>query len=162
MAHNRYQGPAFGNRGGGRRRSSAVTNDLTQFDAENHSGLFHNRSNLSAVDSRISENNHRNISNESNMSNRSNKATSIRSANKHYLHGEHAEHIAPLHDPTGRPLRRHGTETIGDLILHPLKELQLHQKRAGAYETEKNEWNEKHPESIAFRNDLVKLEEPIM
>lgn len=163
MAHNRYQGPVFGNRGGGRRRSSAVTNDISLFSAENNSGLLHNRSNLSAVDSsRISESNHRNITNESNMSNVSNSTPSIRSNNRHQLHGNHKEHILPLHDPSGKPLRRHGTETFGDLFLHPLKEFQLHQKRMDAYEAEKNEWNEKHPESIASKHDPLNLEEPIM
>ncbi|KAG2210299.1 hypothetical protein INT47_003284 [Mucor saturninus] len=160
MAHNRYQGPVFGGRNG-RRRSSAATHEISHYDAENHSGLFHNRSNLSAVDSRISETSQRNMANESYMSN--NNASSIRSASvRGQLHGEHGAHIAPYHDPAGKPLRRHGTETIGDLLLHPLKELQLHQKRVDAYEAEKNQWNEKHPESIASKHDIVNLEEPII
>lgn len=156
MAHNRFQGPNFGGRNG-RRPSAAATHEIT----EDHGGLFHNRSTLSVVDSRISETSHRNIADESNMSNRSHILPSIRSAKKPHLHGEREERIAPYHDPMGRPLRRHGTETIGDLLLHPLKELQLHHKRADAYETEKKEWNEKHPESIVSIRD-IEPEESVM
>jgi hypothetical protein len=61
--------------------------------------------------------------------------------------------IKPLHDPAGKPLRRYATETIGDIIMHPIKEMQLFHKRNEAYEAEKNAWNEKHPESIASNRD---------
>lgn len=160
MAHNRYQCPSFGGRTG-RRRSSVATHDINHYDTENHSGLFQNRSNLSVVDSRISEPSQRNMANDSYISN--NNVSSIRSNSvRGRIHGERGAHIKPYHDPTGKPLRRHGTETIGDLLLHPLKELQLHQKRVDAYEAEKNQWNEKHPESIASEHDIVNPEEPIM
>lgn len=53
------------------------------------------------------------------------------------------DHITPFHDPAGKPLRRHGTETFGDIIMHPIKELQLHHKRAEAYQAEKEVWDEK-------------------
>jgi hypothetical protein len=159
--HNRgYQGPAF-NRSG-RRRPSAIPDDEL---AAVEGGLITNRSNISTItehsnhggrrSSHLNTNAHI-ISNESAISRRSGAGdcrNSIRSGG-YRTQGEHGEVIAPLHDPAGKPLRRHGTETIGDLLLHPLKELKMHQKRTEAYEAERNSWNEKHPESIASRKDI--------
>lgn len=54
------------------------------------------------------------------------------------------DHISPLHDPAGKPLRRHGTETIGDIIMHPIKELQMHHQRTEAYQAEKEVWDKTH------------------
>lgn len=54
---------------------------------------------------------------------------------------------SPLHDKTGRPLRRHGTETFGDLMLHPIKELELHRKRVQQYEEERARWEKEHPDA---------------
>jgi hypothetical protein len=83
----------------------------------------------------------------------------------HFQHHprQHDHAVTPLHDPAGKPLRRHGTETIGDVLLHPFKELKLHHQREEAYELERREWNEKHPESAASVNDVENLnEESIM
>ncbi|KAG1408969.1 hypothetical protein G6F60_001029 [Rhizopus arrhizus] len=79
---------------------------------------------------------------------RSTKGSSHLDTKKHHtaLRRNHTE-INPLHDPKGRPLRRHGTETIGDVILHPFKELKLLRQRQEAYDQEKRDWNEKHKES---------------
>jgi hypothetical protein len=165
MAHqNRgYQGPAFATSRAGRRPSYVIPNeDDNELDVENGDGFLHNRSNISAAESRLSAHNNRGILSESNISHRTNNTTGDRSMQRNKLHGKHGDHIAPLHDPAGKPLRRHGTETIGDLLLHPLKELQLHHKRFEAYEHEKKGWNEKHPESIASVEDIDKMEEPVM
>lgn len=79
---------------------------------------------------------------------RSTKGSSHLDTKKHHtaLRRNHTE-INPLHDPKGRPLRRHGTETIGDVILHPFKEFKLHRQRQEDYDQEKRDWNEKHKES---------------
>ncbi|KAG1150103.1 hypothetical protein G6F37_005372 [Rhizopus arrhizus] len=79
----------------------------------------------------------------------------------HFQHHprQHDHAVTPLHDPAGKPLRRHGTETIGDVLLHPFKELKLHHQREEAYELERREWNEKHPESAASINDVENLNE---
>lgn len=157
MAHNRYQGPSFGTRG---RRPSAIPSENYQtprIDTES----FYNRSNISATESRISETHPQLTLHESNISHRSNNTMSNRSAMRR-LHGENGPHISPYHDPHGKPLLRHGTETIGDVLLHPLKEFQRHTKRAGAYQAEKNEWNEKHPDVIAEEGDIDTYEESIM
>ncbi|KAI9276379.1 bacterial low temperature requirement A protein-domain-containing protein [Sporodiniella umbellata] len=69
----------------------------------------------------------------------------------------HEQLVTPLHDPAGKPLKRHGTETIGDVLLHPLKEMRLHHQREEAYESEKREWNEKHPEAAASAADIENL-----
>lgn len=89
-----------------------------------------------------------------------NEARSLR-RHSHFQHHpqHHKDVIAPLHDPAGKPLRRHGTETIGDVLLHPLKEMKLHHQRMEAYEKEKKEWNEKHPESIASDKDIEGMKE---
>ncbi|KAG1473978.1 hypothetical protein G6F56_000637 [Rhizopus delemar] len=71
----------------------------------------------------------------------------------------HDQIVTPLHDPTGKPLKRHGTETIGDVLLHPFKELRLHHQREEAYESEKREWNEKHPDAAASALDIENLKD---
>ncbi|CAO3606936.1 unnamed protein product [Mucor hiemalis] len=161
MAHNRYQGPSFGANRGGRRPSAAISHNEDFLDVDNESGFIHNRSNISATESHRSNAHSRIIPNESNFSHRSNVTSGNRSL-RNEIHGEHRDQVTPLHDPAGKPLRRHGTETIGELLLHPLKELQLHAKRSEAYEAERTEWNEKHPESIASKKDIDLIEEPII
>lgn len=52
--------------------------------------------------------------------------------------------IAPLHDKDGKPIRTHGPETFGDIMLHPFKELDLHRRRVSLFESEKKDWKEKH------------------
>lgn len=167
MAQNRgYQGPAFGHRGvGGRQRQSLQPDDELALEA----GYISNRSNLSATTERStdgarrpSHTSHINF-NESNITSRSAGAgaSSIRSGVR--VHTNEHEAVSPLHDPAGKPLRRHGAETVGDVLLHPLKEFQLHQKRAEAYEAEKTAWNEKHPDTIASVQDVENLaDEPIV
>ncbi|GAA5798003.1 bacterial low temperature requirement A protein-domain-containing protein [Helicostylum pulchrum] len=160
MVHNRYQGPSFGNRG---RRPSAIPSEHYQtprIDVD-PAESFYNRSNISATESRISETHPQLTLHESNISHRSNNTMSNRSAMRR-LHGENGPHISPLHDLHGKPLVRHGTETIGDVILHPLKEFQRHTKRTEAYQAEKNEWNEKHPDVIAEEGDINTYEESIV
>ncbi|KAI8082476.1 bacterial low temperature requirement A protein-domain-containing protein [Gilbertella persicaria] len=146
----RYQGPSFGfsARKDGRQRQSIASNDEFLNVDE-------------AARSRISSDSQRRPSQQSyqsralsNRSRHSDVEDGTRSLNfHHHQHQPHytnrTEAIEPLHDPAGKPLRRHGTDTIGDLLLHPLKELQLHHKRAEAYKVEKKAWDEKHPDSIA-------------
>ncbi|KAL7315648.1 hypothetical protein PS15m_004838 [Mucor circinelloides] len=167
MAQNRgYQAPAFGYRGtGGRQRQSLQPDDEVALEA----GYISNRSNLSTTSERSNAGERRpshtshQMANESHFSNRSGGAgaSSIRSGIR--IHTNEHDVVAPLHDPAGKPLRRHGTETIGDVLLHPLKEFQLHQKRTEAYETEKTDWNEHHPESIASVKDVNNMtDEPVV
>ena len=162
MAQNRgYQGPAF-SAGRNGRRPSHFSNDENHLGVDSEGGYLQNRSNLSATESRASNTNRRSLLNESGFSHRSNAtAGDSRSIRRHDANLEHSDKVTPLHDPAGKPLRRHGTETIGDLLLHPLKELQLHTKRFEAYEAEKQEWNEKHPESIASAKDVNNTQEPM-
>jgi hypothetical protein len=157
-----YQGPAF-NRNG-RRRPSAILDDEPIVEDE----LINNRSHISIVTEHSNNNGRRSshlnanssiiVGNESNISRtRSNGgASSIRSGG-YRTQGGQDEIVAPLHDPLGKPLLRHGTETIGDLLLNPLKEFQLHQKRNAAYEVERASWNEKHPASIASKKDVDQI-----
>lgn len=168
MAHqNRgYQAPAFGASRMGRRPSALSEEEDTVQQLDVESSGIHNRSNISAAESRaesrFSTSRNRGTLNESHMSHRSNNTAANRSLKQGRVHGAHGDHIAPYHDPAGKPLRRHGTETIGDILCNPIRELQLHQKRFQAYENEKKEWNEKHPESIASVEDIDKVEEPVM
>ncbi|KAI7866721.1 bacterial low temperature requirement A protein-domain-containing protein [Spinellus fusiger] len=62
--------------------------------------------------------------------------------------------IKPKHDPAGRPLRRHGTETFGEVFLHPLKELDMHRQRIQAFESEDKEFCEKHPDKTNVEDTL--------
>lgn len=161
MSQNRaYQGPSFGANRGARRPSAVRSNaDDNYLDVENDNGFLSNRSNISTAESRTSRRSQQHgLKNESNFSHHSHVTTGTQ---RQEFHGDHPERVAPLHDPAGKPLRRHGTETIGELLLHPLKELQLHTKRTEAYEVEKTEWNEKHPESIASKKDIDHTEEPM-
>ncbi|KAI9023541.1 bacterial low temperature requirement A protein-domain-containing protein [Phycomyces nitens] len=103
------------------------------------------------------------------MVNNSQKASSTRSSKKdivgtHHNHGHHGHHghhnifdqvTAPTHDPAGRPLRRHGTETFGDVLLHPIRELELHRKRIKEFDEEKKEFDASHPDML---DPNVKLE----
>ncbi|KAI9481656.1 MAG: bacterial low temperature requirement A protein-domain-containing protein [Benjaminiella poitrasii] len=153
-----FQGPAFGGDRMGRRRPSTILPEEDSLGVVEE-GFLSNRSNLSgSIAARVS--------NRSNISSHSTDAARRRSSvldnqghlsNISHISQSNDQHdsISPLHDPaTGKPLRRHGTELIGDLLLHPLKEYQLHQKRLEVYEVEKNAWNEKHPESITFDKDV--------
>ncbi|CEP16527.1 hypothetical protein [Parasitella parasitica] len=162
MAQNRgYQAPAFGYRGaGGRQRHSLHTDD-------EEIGNISNRSNLSATSERYTaaatsdrrpSHGSRYITTESNISNGSGAV----GANVIRIRTNEHETVAPLHDPAGKPLRRHGTETIGDVLLHPLKEFQLHQKRSEAYQAEKTAWNEKHPDSIASEKDANNIKDELV
>lgn len=148
--HNRgFQGPAF-NRSG-RRRLSVVPDDELVVE----SGFLNNRSNISTFTersnnsrrSRLLNVNGRSVGNQSNISCTSvgDCASSIRSG---------SYRIQEEHDPNRKPHRKHGAETIGDLLSHPLKEYQLHQKRVEAYEAEMASWNEKHPEPINSTKDV--------
>ncbi|KAI8636623.1 bacterial low temperature requirement A protein-domain-containing protein [Parasitella parasitica] len=152
MAQNRgYQAPAFGYRGaGGRQRQSLRTDDEEAGHTSNRSNLSVTSERHPATAYRRPSHSSRYISNESSISNGSGAVGS----NVIRIRTNEHETVAPLHDPAGKPLRRHGTETIGDVLLHPLKEFQLHQKRSEAYQTEKIAWNEKHPDSIASEKDV--------
>lgn len=113
--------------------------------------------------SRISEDNQEEIDIEvalsSNLSTHTNKSLTRQIKNNSHISSENEE-IKPMHDPAGKPLRRFGTETIGDLIMHPIKGMQLYQKRNEAYEAEKQVWDEKHPDSVDSKNDdLTAFEE---
>ncbi|KAL0084884.1 bacterial low temperature requirement A protein-domain-containing protein [Phycomyces blakesleeanus] len=86
----------------------------------------------------------------------------------HILHGHHGHHnifdqvTAPTHDPAGRPLRRHGTETFGDVLLHPLKELELHRKRVEEFDAEKKEFQTTHPELLDPKADTKPEIKPVI
>jgi hypothetical protein len=136
-----YQGPAFGASSAQQRRRASVLPDeesIQERSIMNHSHISNRNSILQG--SHISE---------------GDDVTRNLSRHAHSVNTQ----VAPLHDPAGRPLRRHGTETFGDVLLHPFKELQLHNKRANAFETERKEWNEKHPESIISENELENVQE---
>lgn len=139
MAHNKgYNIPAFGHTSHISSRSKSRASEEEnpdEFDLE------------VALSSNIST--HTNKSRQRQIKNTSHISTRTAPSHKSYNEPE----IKPLHDPMGKPLRRHGTETIGDILMHPIKEMQLFQKRHEAYEAEKNAWNEKHPESIASAKD---------
>ncbi|KAG0165959.1 hypothetical protein DFQ28_003309 [Apophysomyces sp. BC1034] len=83
---------------------------------------------------------------------RSSRSTSGRHHLRHHLHLSNVKHhlreseaTAPLHDAFGRPIRRHGPETFGEVMLHPLKELELHRQRNQEYTQQKQEYEAQHP-----------------
>ncbi|KAI7898703.1 bacterial low temperature requirement A protein-domain-containing protein [Cokeromyces recurvatus] len=181
-----FQGPSFGTDRMGRQRPSIIPTDDEEQEQqlgvieEGGRYLNNNRSNIST---RVS--NRSNISHYTSTENADRRPSSAvmdsKISNSKKIHvvspDSHISQqskatapyddnntVSPLHDPmTGKPLRRHGTELIGDVLLHPLKEYQLHQKRLEAYEAEKNVWNEKHPESIASnKDDINHINEPVV
>ncbi|KAI8977110.1 bacterial low temperature requirement A protein-domain-containing protein [Mycotypha africana] len=165
-----YQGPAFGGRRNSRVRSIATDDERLAVEE----GILGNRSNIStgteANGSRLSR--IASVKSGAGVSQRcpiaadatsgagmgDGSGNSTHSGDIVYDSQHHQRLVAPLHDPSGKPFRRHGSETIGELLLHPLKEFQLHQKRSEAYEAEKVSWNEKHPEAIATDMDEVRIE----
>ncbi|KAF7724578.1 hypothetical protein EC973_000886 [Apophysomyces ossiformis] len=93
---------------------------------------------------------------------RSSRSTSGRHHLRHHLHLSHLQqHLRdagatnPLHDALGRPIRRHGPETFGEVMLHPLKELELHRQRIQEYEQQKKEYEAKHPGQTFVPSDPV-------
>ncbi|KAI8086234.1 bacterial low temperature requirement A protein-domain-containing protein [Halteromyces radiatus] len=78
----------------------------------------------------------------------------------HHLHHHHlgsdisklpsnggSSNFAPQHDKDGKPIKTHGPETFGDIMLHPIKQLEFHRRRLSVFEHEKKEWDEKHQQS---------------
>ncbi|ORZ19573.1 bacterial low temperature requirement A protein-domain-containing protein [Absidia repens] len=55
-----------------------------------------------------------------------------------------SSNFTPQHDKDGKPIKSHGPETFGDIMLHPIKQLELHRRRQSVFEHEKQEWNDKH------------------
>ncbi|KAI8344611.1 bacterial low temperature requirement A protein-domain-containing protein [Chlamydoabsidia padenii] len=56
-----------------------------------------------------------------------------------------SSNFTPQHDKEGKPIKSHGPETFGDIMLHPIKQLEFHRRRMSVFEHEKHEWEEKHP-----------------
>ncbi|KAI8065692.1 bacterial low temperature requirement A protein-domain-containing protein [Gongronella butleri] len=54
------------------------------------------------------------------------------------------ENLAPAHDKEGRPMFAHGPETFGDIMMNPIRQLELHRRRVSIFEHEKSQWDEKH------------------
>lgn len=137
-----YNIPAFGHTSHISSRSKSRISEDNEEEIDLEVALSSN------ISSATNKSRHRQIKNSSHITTKS-SSKSITEAN-----------VQPMHDPAGKPLRRHGTETIGDILMHPIKEMQLYQKRNEAYEAEKNAWNEKHPESIASKHDDTTNAEP--
>lgn len=60
-----------------------------------------------------------------------------------------SSNFTPQHDKEGKPIKSHGPETFGDIMLHPIKQLEFHRRRMSVFEHEKHDWDEKHPHSEA-------------
>ncbi|CAO3587011.1 unnamed protein product [Absidia cylindrospora] len=56
-----------------------------------------------------------------------------------------SSNFTPEHDKEGKPIKSHGPETFGDIMLHPIKQLEFHRRRLSVFEHEKHDWDEKHP-----------------
>ncbi|ORX56319.1 hypothetical protein DM01DRAFT_1334792 [Hesseltinella vesiculosa] len=55
------------------------------------------------------------------------------------------EAVQPAHDKEGKPLRSHGPETFGDIVMHPIRQLELHRRRLSIFDHEQKDWDEHHP-----------------
>ena len=67
------------------------------------------------------------------------------------------------HRPTStnsQPHRRHGHETFGDLMLHPIKEYELHRQRLHEYQEEKKNWIKEHLGDPEKASDTPPVPEP--
>ncbi|KAI8378830.1 bacterial low temperature requirement A protein-domain-containing protein [Choanephora cucurbitarum] len=148
----RYDGPSFGfsTRRNSRQRHSVASNeDFLDTDRANQSRISSNSSRRLSYQSQRS----RAISHHSRQSEKDlEQADQLGQPHVVYSNGDA---ISPLHDHSGKPIRRHGDDTIGDMLMHPLKELQLHHKRNEAYQAEKKVWNEKHPDYEARETDNI-------
>ncbi|KAI8371139.1 bacterial low temperature requirement A protein-domain-containing protein [Blakeslea trispora] len=145
-----YDGPSFGfsTRRNSRKRQSVTSNsDFLDAEHTNQSRISANSSRRPSSQSQRS----RAISHRTHESNED-PEKAHRSVH-HRAIFSHGDDVSPFHDPLGKPIRRHNTDTIGDFIMHPLKEFQLHHKRGEAYQTEKKIWNEKHPDLEAKDTD---------
>ncbi|OBZ91484.1 hypothetical protein A0J61_00458 [Choanephora cucurbitarum] len=148
----RYDGPSFGfsTRRNSRQRHSVASNeDFLDTDRANQSRISSNNSRRPSYQSQRS----RAISHHSHQSEKDLEQAD-QSGQPHVVYSN-GDVVSPLHDHSGKPIRRHGDDTIGDMLMHPLKELQLHHKRNEAYQAEKKVWNEKHPDYEARETDDI-------
>ncbi|KAG2221830.1 hypothetical protein INT45_003544 [Circinella minor] len=73
-------------------------------------------------------------------------------------HGSSLHRRAP--STNSQPHRRHGHETFGDLMLHPIKEFELHRQRLHEYQEEKKNWDKEHPGDLEKAGDTPVVPEP--
>ncbi|KAI9484498.1 bacterial low temperature requirement A protein-domain-containing protein [Zychaea mexicana] len=70
-------------------------------------------------------------------------------------HHSSSLHRRPVSSSGYQPHRRHGHETFGDVMLHPIKEYELHRQRVHEYQEDKKVWEQQHDPEKASDTPIV-------